>query len=101
MIGLKRLLKRKRINKRDMKDSVPRRMKESVLRRMLLIASRTNSLKSITEIVPNVGDVVDITILREIVMQNLQMEETHWKVQRWKMKTKGNEWKKIRRMLKR
>jgi hypothetical protein len=51
--------------------------------------------------VPNVGDVVEITTLREIVMQNLQTEETAWKVQRWKMKRKGNEWKKIRRMLKR
>jgi hypothetical protein len=40
--GLKRLSKRKRINKRGMKDSVPRRMKDSVLRRMLLMASRKN-----------------------------------------------------------
>jgi hypothetical protein len=31
IMGLKRLLKRKRINKRGMKDSVPQRMKDSVL----------------------------------------------------------------------
>jgi hypothetical protein len=46
----------------------------------------------------NVGDVVEITILYEIVMQNLQTEETGWTVQRCNMKRKAHEWKNIKRI---
>jgi hypothetical protein len=50
--------------------------------------------------VPNVSNLVEIHILCEIVIQNLQAEETAWKVKRCKINRKGNEWKKKRRMLK-